>query len=250
MYSFLRERRWVIASIVVALIAILFVNLGFWQIRRLHWRRGNNAIIVAREQLRPVSLDSLAGQPLDAIQYRRVTAEGTYDTGKEVILFGRPDPSGLQGNHLLTPLTTTAGTTVIVDRGWVPLSWVHLPVEGAAPPAGPVTVTGILLPPESDAAAAPPSQGQVKDVNIAQLQASVGRDLMPAYLLLQQQTPPQLAGSPKTASLPPLTEGPHLSYAIQWFLFTVIGLVGYAGLVRKEAKERAAARETEPVPNA
>jgi len=235
----------VIATIVVALIAVLFVNLGFWQIRRLHWRKGNNEIILAQEKLPPVSLDSLAGQPLDAIQYRRVTADGTYDVGKEAILFGRPDASGLQGNHLLTPFTTTAGTFLIIDRGWVPLSWARIPVAEAAPPDGPVTVNGVLLPPESEAAAGPPSQGQVKEVNIGQLRASVGRELMPAYLLLQEQAPSQTGDFPKTGTLPALTEGPHLSYAIQWFLFTLIGLVGYAGLVRKEAEERAAAAESE-----
>ena len=68
---------------------------------------------------------------------------------------------------------------------------------------------------------------------------------MPAYLLLQQQEPPQTGNFPKTGELPPLTEGPHLSYAIQWFLFTLIGLAGHVGLVRKEAKERSAAGDSE-----
>ena len=243
MYSFLRERRWVIATIVVALIAVLFVNLGFWQIRRLHWRKGNNVVILAQEKLPPVSVDTLAGRPLDAIQYRRVTATGTYDAGREAILFGRPDAAGLQGNHLLTPFTTTEGNSLIVDRGWVPLSSARSPVEQAAPPAGTATVTGVLLPPESEAAAEPPSEGQVKDINIGQLQASTGQELMPAYLLLQGQDPAQTGDFPKTTELPALTEGPHLSYAIQWFLFTIIGLVGYSGLVRKEAKERVAAAQ-------
>lgn len=244
MYSFLRESRWVIATVAVALIAVLLVNLGFWQIRRLHWRKANNAVILAQEKLPPVSLDTLVGRPLDAIQYRRITATGVFDTEKEVILFGRPSTYGEQGNHLLTPFTTTGGTSLIVDRGWVPLSSAPGPNPQSAPPAGTVTVTGVLLPPESEAAAGPPSQGQVKDVNIGQLQTSVGLDLMPAYLLLQVQDPVQ-TGFPKTAELPALTEGPHRSYAIQWFLFTIIGLVGYAGLVRKEARERADAAEPE-----
>ena len=66
---------------------------------------------------------------------------------------------------------------------------------------------------------------------------------MPDYLLLQEQDPAQTGDLPKTTELPALTEGPHLSYAIQWFLFTIIGLVGYSGLVRKEAKERVAAAQ-------
>jgi cytochrome oxidase assembly protein ShyY1 len=245
MYAFLKTPRWIIATIVVALIAVLLVNLGFWQIRRLHWRRGVNATITAHEHLPAVPVDDLAGQPLDDIQYRRVTATGTYDTAHELVLFGRPNGNSGQGNHVLTPLTAD-GLTVIVDRGWVPLSMDPPPVANATPPPGTVTVTGILLPPEADGSAPPPSRGQVKNVNLDQLASATGVDILPAYLLLQTQDPPQSGDLPQVAETPPLSEGPHFSYAVQWFLFTIIGLIGYAALVRKEARERARAAAPDP----
>jgi cytochrome oxidase assembly protein ShyY1 len=38
--------------------------------------------------------------------------------------------------------------------------------------------------------------------------------------------------------LPELSEGPHLSYAIQWFSFAVVALVGSAILVRRDRRAK------------
>jgi cytochrome oxidase assembly protein ShyY1 len=47
---------------------------------------------------------------------------------------------------------------------------------------------------------------------------------------------------------PELSEGPHLSYAAQWAIFSVIAAGGYALLLRKLAIEHAHAEvPTEPV---
>ena len=37
---------------------------------------------------------------------------------------------------------------------------------------------------------------------------------------------------------PPLSKGPHLSYAVQWFIFSVIALVGYPVILRRQAYGR------------
>ena len=238
-YSFMRKPRWIAGFLLVALIAVLFVNLGFWQIRRLHWRQGLNAVITAQEHKPPIPLDQLAGKPLDEIQYRRVTATGTFDATEELILYGRPDATGQQGNHLLTPFTTESADTVIVDRGWVPLQLAHPPVTQATPPTDTTSITGVLLPPESTSHELPPQAGEVKDINFGQL-SQVGASIdFPAYLMLQTQDPSQPGQYPVPGSLPQLSQGPHLSYAIQWFTFTIIGIVGFVVLVRKEAREQA-----------
>ena len=82
--------------------------------------------------------------------------------------------------------------------------------------------------------------------DLDQLASATGVDILPAYLLLQTQDPPQPGDLPQVAETPPLSEGPHFSYAVQWFLFTIIGLVGYAALVRKEARELARATAPDP----
>lgn len=238
MYGFALKGKWLVATIAVALIAFTFVNLGLWQLRRLDWRRENNIRILTRRELPPTSLQEHIGEPASEIEYRRVTAKGVYDTQDELILFGRPNPDGLQGSHVLTPLVTPDGSTIIVDRGWVPLSMAEPPIADSLPPEGKVNVSGILLPPESEGGTDPPAGGKIKGVDLDQISAALGRSVMPVFLMLNLQDPPQPGEYPVPAEIPELTEGSHFSYALQWFLFTVIGLVGYGALVRREAIDR------------
>ena len=53
--------------------------------------------------------------------------------------------------------------------------------------------------------------------------------------------PPPVADAPGLVALGPPTpdEGPHLSYAVQWFIFTTIAAGGYVLLLRKVAREPA-----------
>ena len=46
-----------------------------------------------------------------------------------------------------------------------------------------------------------------------------------------------VAEIPIPLPLPDLTEGPHLSYAVQWFIFMTIALIGYPLVLRKVSKE-------------
>jgi cytochrome oxidase assembly protein ShyY1 len=61
-------------------------------------------------------------------------------------------------------------------------------------------------------------------------------------VLLQTQTPAR--ERPIPAPLPDTSEGPHLSYAIQWFTFAAIALVGYGLLVRRARRGTAASQPT------
>jgi cytochrome oxidase assembly protein ShyY1 len=87
------------------------------------------------------------------------------------------------------------------------------------------------------ALAAPRTRG---DVDPAKLQDSLPYTLLPFVV---QQLPDcastaSVAPSPFPRRLPPpeLTNGPHLSYVIQWFSFATIILVGTAALFRKKVR--------------
>jgi len=100
-----------------------------------------------------------------------------------------------------------------------------------------VRVTGVLLPSEAPAGPEDPSTGPVTifaRVDLGALAAQVPYALAPDYLLLGSQDPVQ-AGLPRIAPLPdPADSPPHLSYAIQWFTFATIAVVGFVVLVRRE----------------
>ena len=63
--------------------------------------------------------------------------------------------------------------------------------------------------------------------------------MLPAYVQLVSSTPGEVnpEGAPELVPLgrPELSEGPHLGYAVQWFTFTTIAVVGYALLLRRVA---------------
>lgn len=240
MYAFALKGRWLALLIAALVVASTCVGLGLWQLDRLEGRRAHNALVAERLEEPPVPLHRVLSEAPDpdAVAFRRVTTGGRYDPEHEVILRGRSH-NGRPGDHLLTPLLTDEGAAIVVDRGWIPgAPGAEPPVAEGLPPQGEVEVSGILLPPEEGprlVAAADTFPGHVARVQADELAAMLPYEAHSVYLLLQEQDPPQRNGRPEPATLPELDEGPHLSYAVQWFLFASIALVTYGALVRKEA---------------
>ena len=77
--------------------------------------------------------------------------------------------------------------------------------------------------------------GEIARVDLARLQQQYGADLYPVYLQLQTQSPPP-ATLPTVLPDPELTEGSHLSYAGQWFLFAAVGAIGWPILLRHTSR--------------
>jgi surfeit locus 1 family protein len=236
----LARPRWIAGAVVVIVVVVAFVELGFWQLRRLHERRVFNAAVISAEHAPAELLDRLLAsraRDADALAYHKVEFTGTYDAAHEVVLFGRT-LAGRTGSELLTPLVGRA-RAVVVDRGWVPLAMATPPVRPAAPSAGPVRVSGILWPPEADTAppAGSPPVAQLGRIDLGRLQAQLPYRIEPVYLWLQDQQPAQSSSLPRPVPLPPLGEGPHFSYAIQWFTFASIAAIGYVVLLRKESAQ-------------
>jgi surfeit locus 1 family protein len=139
-------------------------------------------------------------------------ARGVYDFTAERTWPGRSF-QGTPGVALVTPLRLADGATVLVDRGWAPSpDAFHVDHTLYREPDS-ATVTGIALIP-------PRGRG---DVDVA--------GFLP--FVVQAETPEPARGLPRRWPLPALDDGPHLSYAIQWFSFALIALVGTAVLIRK-----------------
>ena len=145
--------------------------------------------------------------------------------------------------HLVSPLVLADGRVVMVNRGWVPspdgISADVRPLRTT----GPVRVSGVLLPITSEAdRGLPIRRAHGRGQHLAPrgpgsgAGAQPGAAASPWYL---QQLPAEGAdaGSPPLPEpLPSLSEGNHLSYAVQWFSFAAIGIVGLAILVLRRRK--------------
>jgi cytochrome oxidase assembly protein ShyY1 len=243
---FVFSPRWIALFLVAVVVAVVCVRLGVWQLHRLDEKRTLNTQVRAglAQPIAPLPdlLQRADGDP-GSLAWHRAEVTGTYDTQHEVLLYGRA-LNGEPGHHVLTPLVTADGTAVVVDRGWVPFEMDTPPVVEAAPPSGEVTVTGVLLPVEGSGDPSVQRDGSgrlltVRRIDPAYLAKEMPYDLAPLPLQLQEQSPPQGSDLPAPVPLPELDEGPHLSYAIQWFTFATIALIGYVVLVRREVKDRA-----------
>ncbi len=136
---------------------------------------------------------------------------------------------------MLTPLVLTGGRAVLVDRGWVPFDLDTPPVSRAAPPPEQVEVMGFLSPNEPGADS---NTDAFTKVDLDAIGHQLPYELVPWYLTLQEQAPAQPAGLPAIVPPPALEDGPHLSYAFQWFAFGTIAAIGYTILARREVLDR------------
>ena len=231
---------------VALLVAVTCIALGIWQIARLHQKQQFNAAVRAGLAQQPAPVGSVLtdGVDPDAVRYRRAEATGTYDTEHEFVLYGRTQDSQA-GNHLLTPLKLSDGRAILVDRGWVPLDVDDPGAPVAAPPSGDVAIEGVLFSSEGGLPGAVDTGGPVETtlsrVDLGTIQAQLPYPIAPSYLLLQRQSPDQPDGLPEPSPLPELSDGPHLSYAIQWFTFAAIAVAGCVVLALREGRDPRAA---------
>lgn len=236
--GFLFTPRWIALLAVALVVAATCVRLGIWQLDRLEQRRILNDRIRSGLAAEPVPFETLTRD--DA--YRSVVATGFYDPEHEVLWYGR-SLDGRPGHHVLTPLVTTDGSrgAILVDRGWVPAGLASPPVERAVPPAAEVTVTGFLIPTGEgdDAVIDRGPSGRpltLRRPDPAAVETPYG--LWPLAMQLEEQSPAQVGDLPVPVPAPELDEGPHLSYAVQWFIFATIAVVGFVVLARREARDR------------
>lgn len=238
--------RWLVAHLVVLGLAFALVNLGFWQLRRLEERAATNALLAERLGEEPQAYALLTGTVLDpeALRYRPAVISGRFDPDREVLLRSRSH-QGQPGWHVLTPLLFAEDRAILVNRGWVPFAMATLPLDAIRPPEVEVTVRGLLQPsqrpPDGWLAVRDPPEGTLQKafwVDTERLAQQFPYRLEPFYLELIAQQPATPGPLPVPPPPPEISSGPHLNYALQFFAFALVGIVGYGLLLRRVVTER------------
>ena len=236
--------RWLASHVFVIALVAAFVAAGLWQIDRLQDRQATNERVAGRMGEVWLLSDLLAqGLAPDEYEFRRVQLTGTFDDSRQILIANRSD-EGAPGFWVWTAFTpegeSVSESVVVVNRGFVPRSVGvglsdGLSIAEVASTAGLVTIEGLLRLGDLDARVSEDGTQLTRPdtdtaVEVLGVESALDSGL---YLALEAQEPLRVEELPRPIPRPDLGEGPHRSYAFQWFTFATIGVVGYSLLLRR-----------------
>jgi cytochrome oxidase assembly protein ShyY1 len=219
-------------SIVALGLVFLCLVAADWQYTRGVDRQARNNIIEERIARSPIELSS-RDAVLDNNEWQSITTSGRFDSTQQILLRNRYW-EGKYGYEVLTLFTNTSGEKFWVDRGWVKAgATATTPPEVTAVPVGDVSITGRFrldssLPRGSFFALPATGEGLVSELN-AQSQL----DTEKFYIDLLSGSEASLTPA-APAQLPPLSDGPHKAYALQWLFFG--GLIVYGRILIRRTR--------------
>ncbi|KJC60524.1 surfeit locus 1 family protein [Bradyrhizobium sp. LTSPM299] len=124
---------------------VVLTALGVWQIERRTWKLALIERVEARIHAAPAAIPAPQSWPKITVasdEYRRVTVSGTFLHAAETLV--QAVTSDGPGFWVLTPLLTADGTTVLVNRGFVPPDRRDPATRREGDPQGTVSVAGLL----------------------------------------------------------------------------------------------------------
>lgn len=236
-WRFAFTARWAGYLGLVVVFAIVSCSLGVWQFQRRAEAHAEVVRIESNYDAPPSPLSDLLprlGSFAESQKWSQVSVTGIYLTDEQLLVRTRP-LSGNPGFEVLTPLQLPNGAVFVVDRGWVPVGNAQdAPDRVPAAPSGEVTVVARLKAgePALDGRTAPP--GQIATIELDQIAALLDKPTYTGAYGLMASESPAPAERPTALLKPPLDEGPHLSYAFQWFVFALLAFVGLGWALRQE----------------
>lgn len=236
---------WILGIVLVILFSVAcFSFLAPWQLGKNDQLNARNDRLTESTEAAPIPLaEAVAAADPQALEWHLVTARGHFDPDpqREVLLRLRPF-DGQMAYQMLVPFRTDDGTTVLVNRGWVPVGDAGAVPEYEPVPSGEVTITGRWRMPETGALEPTEIDGRqtVKTFDTAAIGAlpEMGQmELVPQYLALSPEQPGTLTPIPT----PAIETGPYLSYGMQWIAFGIFAPLAVIYFVTSEIRNRRAA---------
>lgn len=213
--------------------AALFVRLGLWQVSRHQELAAYNATVATRLAEAPAPFATLP-EDTAAVRGRRITLTGRFRYDLEQVQAGRVN-EGSPGVHLITPLERDGNDTlVVVLRGWV-YSADAAGVDLARwREAESVAIAGYAIPLPAEGPPPPTDATRpLRTLSQSALTARLGRPVALAQVVMTSDSSARVDSVPRRLSIPVLSAGAHRSYAIQWFAFAFIAVVGGVLLFRR-----------------
>lgn len=228
-WAFLISKRWLGYLALLVVFCIVSVLLGFWQLDRREAVLQSNDRIINNWDSAPADIWQFEPE-LDRFDvehtWQRVTVRGQYLSDEQLLARVRPY-QGQPGFEILTPFELESGEILIINRGWLNKGFEQdYPDHVPDPPAGELEVMVRLKATEPLLTIRDAPEGQVASIYVAGILDDLDRaGYRELYGALVSESSPA-----ETGTLPPrpqLTEGPHLSYSLQWFVFAAMAIIGY-----------------------
>ncbi len=240
-----RRGRWPWGVLAAAACAFaVLVGLGTWQVQRLQWKEALIAAAEHRVHAAPVSPPARAdwatldAPALAALDFTPVTLTGQFLPGEALVytvISEAHGPYSGPGWWVVRPFALSSGGVVLVNRGFVPDSRRDPNSRpGSEAPAGTVSLTGLIRPPEAGNAftpAADPAHNMwfTRDPRLIGPALGIAAgDLAPFTVdAAAGLTPP--SGLPQAGETRLSFPNNHLNYALTWFGLAA-ALLGVTGV--------------------
>jgi surfeit locus 1 family protein len=218
-----------VTALATALAVTAFALLGYWQLDRA---REKQALIDRFSRGDAVVVDVTSRSVDGVARYQAVSARGSYEPHRQVLLDNMPSADGRPGYRVLTPFRRADGRPLLlVDRGWVALgdSRERLPSVAVADDAREI-MGRIDSPPAPGlrlhGAARTGVGGWPRVMNFPtadELAIALAEPIERSIVLLDPGAPDGY----ERRWQPALHVNParHVAYAIQWFAFAVAAVV-------------------------
>ena len=256
--SFLQRlfsRRWLGGTMLVLVAIGLFVRLGIWQLDRLDQRRAANEALRAVLDAPPLDLAEPLPAAPDALENRLATVTGQYDFANERVVLLQTW-QGQPGVQLLTPLLIGGAaselaqsggeTAVLVNRGWVPQAEYEAgELARYQTETGLVQVSGYLALSQQSRTENSATSQEIYRIDLEAIGEALPYNVLPVFLVEAPDGAAELEPPLRAARDVDLSEGPHLSYAWQWFIFAVLTGGLYLAFVRRSERERPSSPQNE-----
>lgn len=232
-FRFLFTPKWIAFHLLIAIVIITMINLALWQMRRLDERQEFNEQVRANANQPIAAFDDVGISPEQptATEWRRVRVTGTYVPGHQFLVVNRSQ-NGETGRNVVDALQLSDGSLLLVNRGFVRSA------DDVPPaPEGTVELVGRLRTSERRSTGQASDEGtgtltEIRRIDTTVLSQQFDDNVLPMYVERLESTPLD-ASTLQPIVAPSLDEGPHLSYTIQWFVFSICVFVGWLLAVRR-----------------
>jgi cytochrome oxidase assembly protein ShyY1 len=234
---------------VASTFAVACVALASWQIDRRAEAVSKIQRVAANYDLPPVKFEdvsTLDQKAVVAFEWRNVQLSGRYLVDDALLVRNRAI-AGQPGFVQLVPFELSTGEIVVIERGWISADS-ELNPSNAFMPSGSQkeVIARVRLSEEIPNRESP--EGQLTSINLGEIETVLDNSVKTDFYLRLVSESPAEPSYPQPLSRPVLDEGNHLSYAVQWIIFAIMGFFALFWAIRQETEYRKMEKDPSYVP--